>query len=129
MHLKHFVVFVRWRAPGEKDWRLGMAVTKKVGSAVVRNRVKRVLREFFRLHQALMPPALDLVVVPKKTLCPEAVSLQTVSEALLPLLRELGKRFAPTLQVEELPVRGGPASNAGCAPLAGGLSGTGTVRL
>lgn len=111
MHLKHFVVFVRSRAPGEDDWRLGMAVTKKVGSAVVRNRIKRVLREFFRLHQALLPSALDLVVVPKKTLRPETVCLATVERELVPMLRDLGKRFAMlTPAVEETPVRGGLAS-------------------
>lgn len=42
--------------------RLGLAVGRKVGGAVQRNRVKRLLRESFRLQQADWPN-LDIVVV------------------------------------------------------------------
>ena len=42
--------------------RLGMAVSRKVGGAVQRNRVKRLLREVFRLHRARLEPAMDLVI-------------------------------------------------------------------
>lgn len=42
--------------------RLGVTVSRKVGVAVVRNRVKRMLRETFRLERSHLSPALDLVV-------------------------------------------------------------------
>lgn len=46
--------------------RLGLAIAKKqVKSAVVRNRIKRIVRESFRRHQAVMP-ALDLVVLARR---------------------------------------------------------------
>lgn len=94
---RHFMVFVRFRTPLEVDWRVGFAVSKKIGPAVQRNRVKRVLREFFRLHQALLPPGMDLVVVPKRQLRPEHVTLDSVSRDLLPVLRELrGVMFSST---------------------------------
>jgi ribonuclease P protein component len=44
--------------------RLGLAVPKR-GSAIVRNRIKRVVREVFRLRRASLPPGFDLVVSPK----------------------------------------------------------------
>lgn len=45
--------------------RLGMAVSRKVSKrAVVRNRIKRCLRESFRQHRALLP-AVDLLVIPR----------------------------------------------------------------
>jgi ribonuclease P protein component len=46
--------------------RLGMAVSKRVGGAVVRNRVKRRLRELFRRHKSLLCPACDVVFVARQ---------------------------------------------------------------
>lgn len=43
--------------------RLGIKVTRKVGNAVIRNRMKRIFRELFRLHQKKLPLQCDLVVV------------------------------------------------------------------
>jgi ribonuclease P protein component len=40
---------------GREFWRIGLAVGKRVGGAVERNRVKRMLREAFRLVQDQLP--------------------------------------------------------------------------
>lgn len=45
--------------------RLGLAVSRKVGPAVVRNLLKRRLREIFRRDRGLLPEPLDIVVVPQ----------------------------------------------------------------
>lgn len=42
--------------------RLGIIVTKRLGKAVKRNRVKRLIREFFRRHKGLLPPK-DIVII------------------------------------------------------------------
>ena len=42
--------------------RLGITASRKVGNAVVRNRIKRMVREFFRHHQHLLEPR-DIVVI------------------------------------------------------------------
>ncbi|MEX0655152.1 MAG: ribonuclease P protein component [Phycisphaeraceae bacterium] len=43
--------------------RLGLSVGRRVGNAVVRGRVKRLLREAFRLEQLAEPQGYDIVVV------------------------------------------------------------------
>ena len=53
--------------------RLGITVSRKVGKACVRNRIKRRLREYFRLNRDKMPAGTDLVFVATKA----AASLET----------------------------------------------------
>lgn len=43
--------------------RLGLTVGKKVGGAVTRNRVRRRIREIYRLHEGELRPGFDIVVV------------------------------------------------------------------
>lgn len=57
------ILFHLPRDPDGLPPRLGLAVSRKVGRAVVRNRVRRRLREIFRLHQNRIHPPCDLVVV------------------------------------------------------------------
>ena len=58
---RHFVLIV---APGpEQDSRLGVTVSRKIGNAVARNRIKRLVREFFRIHRSELQPALDLLII------------------------------------------------------------------
>ena len=59
--------FVLYVLPGsEPTSRLGMAVSRRVGGAVVRNRVKRLIREVFRLHKAQLPVSCDVVFVARR---------------------------------------------------------------
>jgi ribonuclease P protein component len=55
-------LFVR-RNQGEHA-RLGVAATRKIGGAVIRNRAKRLTRELFRHHKPTT--ALDIVVIPRR---------------------------------------------------------------
>ena len=43
--------------------RVGITVSKKLGHAVVRNRVRRRLREIYRLNEQLVTPGWDIVIV------------------------------------------------------------------
>ncbi len=46
--------------------RLGVTVSAKVGKAVVRNRVKRALREFFRRGREHFKPDMDMVIIARR---------------------------------------------------------------
>jgi len=51
------------RRNGRREDRLGLTVSTKVGKAVVRNKVRRRLREVYRLHEDAIPRGWDLVLV------------------------------------------------------------------
>jgi ribonuclease P protein component len=53
--------------------RLGITASRKVGNACARNRIKRRLREYFRLNRDKMPPGADIVFIASQG----AVALET----------------------------------------------------
>ena len=64
MHGRYILGIARKQTDSQLVGRLGLTVTKKVGNAVVRNRIKRMLREWMRLH-GWVPRGWDLVLVAK----------------------------------------------------------------
>jgi ribonuclease P protein component len=61
---KNFILFTKRN--DKQVHRLGIVVSKEVGKATYRNRVKRLLREFFRLNKHRMDGALDMVILVRK---------------------------------------------------------------
>jgi len=63
-HTRHFLVLVLPRGD-QGPARIGVTITRKVGNAVARNRVKRLVREVFRREHARFPPGCDVVFIAK----------------------------------------------------------------
>ena len=68
--------------------RIGFTVSTKLGHAVVRNRVRRRLREIYRLHEAEFVPGTELVVVARSRAV--SATYQQLERALLSACGKLG---------------------------------------
>lgn len=68
------VVFCLAREDGE-PWRLGLTATRKTAGAVMRNCLRRRVREYFRRHKSALPNGVD-IVVNLKSAAAEATGLQ-----------------------------------------------------
>ena len=82
----YLVVYCRKNSLSEN--RIGLTVSAKLGHAVVRNRIRRRLREIYRLHEAQFLPGWDIVVVARS----RAVDApyQKLERAYLSLADKLG---------------------------------------
>jgi ribonuclease P protein component len=97
-HMRHFLVFVTERNAEPREitraelppTRLGVTVTRKVGQAVVRNRIKRLVREAFRRERHLFEPGYDMVWVAKRTAA--GTTFANVVSDLQVLARKLKRR-------------------------------------
>lgn len=61
---KYLVMYIMENGTGRN--RIGISVSKKVGNSVVRHRVTRLVRESYRLHEAVFDSGLDIVVVARQ---------------------------------------------------------------
>lgn len=80
-------ILLVWQANTLAYARLGVTVSKKVGCAVTRNRVKRFVRETFRNHRSLLP-AVDVNVIARS----EAATMDyhALKQELLKAFRHIG---------------------------------------
>jgi ribonuclease P protein component len=67
-HANRYVVVYSFPRPGEEEPRLGISVGRKVGGAVARNQVKRMLRDAFWACGDSLPEGHDFVIVARPEL-------------------------------------------------------------
>jgi ribonuclease P protein component len=72
--------------------RLGITVTRKVGSAVYRNRIKRMLRDVFRRRKSELSVDLDLVVNAHRGFCDR--SLAEIEQEFMTTFSRLTRNLA-----------------------------------
>lgn len=82
----YLVLYARRNRTGQN--RVGVTVGKKLGHAVIRNRVRRRLREVYRLNEARFAPGWDIVVVARSR-CIKA-DFQKLTHAYLSLAEKAG---------------------------------------
>jgi len=82
----HFIAYFIADPQGRS--RIGVTVTKKIGRAVKRNRIKRLVREFFRLNRHRLSGKWDISIIAKR----QAADLS--SEKVYRSLQELVDRIS-----------------------------------
>ena len=75
------------RRTGRPENRLGLTVSTKLGHAVVRNRVRRRLREVYRLHEDQLALGVDVVIVARVRA--SQASFQQLDESFVRLCEKL----------------------------------------
>jgi len=62
---KYLVMFIKKN--DTQSNRLGISVSKKVGNSVIRHRVKRLIKESYRLQEEMFNSGLDMVIIARST--------------------------------------------------------------
>jgi len=90
-HTEHLIIIIA--AGTATNARLGMTVSRKVGNAVCRNRLKRWIREYFRHLPVEALPSLDINIVAKRHA--GSISHDKLDQELSSVLQRLeGKKHA-----------------------------------
>ncbi len=82
-----FVVYWRKRAPNGA-FRLGVSASSKLGGAVVRNRLRRMIKEIVRLNAAKLQEDIDLVLIVRKPAL--SMAYKEMEGSILHVLRKAG---------------------------------------
>lgn len=81
---RHLVLY--FLANNLEDCRFGFTVSKKVGNAVKRNRIRRLFREACRLNSEKFIGGFDIVLMARRNV--DSLKYQQVEESLLKLLKK-----------------------------------------
>ncbi len=109
-HAKHFLLVSKLNQGSQR--RLGLAISKRLGNAVNRNRAKRMMREAFRTHPELFPAQSDVVVVGKAGLA-QLKTLDVLAE-----LKVLAQRRSTERRSTESRLSGSARRSAAGVPCA-----------
>ena len=81
-------VVVYCRRNGKAENHLGITVSAKLGGAVQRNRIRRRLREIYRLNEEKLSPGYDVVIVARMR--SRYAGYKEIESSVMAMLRKLG---------------------------------------
>lgn len=81
---RQFVIYIL-KKPDQKNFRIGLSVSKQIGTAVVRNRVKRLIRETFQHLKEDLPNDYDFVIIARKPAA--AMNFHEVKKSIIHILK------------------------------------------
>ncbi|TBL77468.1 ribonuclease P protein component [Paenibacillus thalictri] len=82
-----FVAYYLKRGKGE-PFRLGVSVSKKLGNAVVRNRLRRLMKEIVRLNAERIAPEYDIILIARKPVV--GIEYKEMEKNLLHVVKRAG---------------------------------------
>ncbi|MGM0923607.1 MAG: ribonuclease P protein component [Bacillota bacterium] len=82
---RQFVIYMLGQ-PEEKEFRLGLSVSKKIGNAVTRNRIKRLVRQVFLEEKDSLKTGIDYIVIARMPA--SEMDYHEVKSSLLHLFRK-----------------------------------------
>lgn len=83
---RNLILYVRKN--GLEETRLGITITKKIGNAVIRNKIRRRLKEIYRLNHQSVKNGYDLIFIPKKNVVD--LSYKELESSLIHILKISG---------------------------------------
>lgn len=83
---RNLILYVRKN--GLEETRLGITITKKIGNAVIRNKIRRRMKEIYRLNHERVKPSYDLIFIPKKNVVD--LSYKELENSLIHILKISG---------------------------------------
>lgn len=86
IHTAHFILL--WTYSEDSTVKIGITVSRKVGNSVIRNRIKRLVREFYRLNKSRFVMAHYNIIAKKGA---EQLDFQRLSQELANVLERLHK--------------------------------------
>lgn len=84
---QHFVLYYMPQKQIER-FRLGVSVSKKIGNAVVRNRMRRLIKEIVRLNGDGIKPQTDLILIARKPAV--GLTYAELEQSILHVMRKAG---------------------------------------
>jgi ribonuclease P protein component len=86
---EHFIAVIG--PGGSETTRLGITITKKIGCAAIRNRIRRFIREYFRLNRHRITGKWDINIIARKRVF--AISSNKVFSSLEKIFDDLAKNY------------------------------------